>query len=161
MANVIRKREEKPTEAAETKDTLTPEQRAELLKTQAEKDTEVKTSSKQKLIKDRIRAEAKKGKKSKVQPKSQPKNGKSITTYYENELSERDRKPQFIGTAINVPFLVEEFLLINEAFETENLEDCTTLTAYIREVLLERAKAKLDHETYEKIKNHKLNMVTE
>lgn len=161
MANVIRKRDEKPTEVVEAKETLTAEQRAELLKTEAEKDTEVKTSSKQKLIKDRIRAEAKKGKKSEIQPKSQPKNGKSITTYYENELSERDRKPQFIGTAINVPFLVEEFLLINEAFETENLEDCTTLTAYIREVLLERAKAKLDHETYEKIKNHKLNMVTE
>ncbi|TCB47341.1 hypothetical protein E0H80_16215 [Acinetobacter sp. ANC 4779] len=161
MANVIRKRDEKPTEVVEAKETLTAEQRAELLKTEAEKDTEVKTSSKQKLIKDRIRAEAKKGKESEVKPKSQPKNGKSITTYYENVLSERDRKPQFIGTAINVPFLVEEFLLINEAFETENLEDCTTLTAYIREVLLERAKAKLDHETYEKIKNHKLNMVTE
>lgn len=81
--------------------------------------------------------------KSIIQPETQPKNGKSISTYHENVLSERERKPQFIGTAINVPFLVEEYLLIKEAFETEDLKDAKTLTAYIRKVLLERAESVL------------------
>lgn len=112
-------------------------------------------------VKARTQLKAKSGQKSIIQPESQPKNGKSISTYHENVLSERERKPQFIGTAINVPFLVEEFLLIKEAFETEDLKDCNTLTAYIRKVLLERAESVLDPEEYERIANNKLNMVTE
>ena len=112
-------------------------------------------------VKARTQLKAKSGPKAIIQPETQPKNGKSISTYHENVLSERERKPQFIGTAINVPFLVEEYLLIKEAFETEDLKDCKTLTAYIRKVLLERAEAALDPEVYERIANNKLNMVTE
>lgn len=112
-------------------------------------------------VKARTQLKSKSGQKAIIQPESQPKNGKSISTYHENVLSERERKPQFIGTAINVPFLVEEFLLIKEAFETEDLKDCNTLTAYIRKVLLERAESVLDPEEYERIANNKLNMVTE
>lgn len=112
-------------------------------------------------VKARTQLKAKSGQKSIIQPESQPKNGRSISTYHENVLSERERKPQFIGTAINVPFLVEEFLLIKEAFETEDLKDCKTLTAYIRKVLLERAELVLNPEEYERIANNKLNMVTE
>lgn len=111
--------------------------------------------------KARTQLKAKSGPKSIIQPETQPKNGKSISTYHENVLSERERKPQFIGTAINVPFLVEEYLLIKEAFETEDLKDCKTLTAYIRKVLLERAESALEPEVYERIANNKLNMVTE
>lgn len=111
--------------------------------------------------KARTQLKAKSGPKSIIQPETQPKNGKSISTYHENVLSERERKPQFIGTAINVPFLVEEYLLIKEAFETEDLKDAKTLTAYIRKVLLERAESVLDPEVYERIANNKLNMVTE
>lgn len=104
---------------------------------------------------------AKSGKKSSIQPESQPKNGRSISTYHENVLTERERKPQFVGTAINVPFYVEDFRLIDEAFKTENLKDCKTLTAYIRHVLLERAEHVLSPDDYEKIKNYELNLVTE
>ena len=111
--------------------------------------------------KARTQLKAKSGPKSIIQPETQPKNGKSISTYHENVLSERERKPQFIGTAINVPFLVEKYLLIKEAFETEDLKDAKTLTAYIRKVLLERAESVLDPEVYERIANNKLNMVTE
>lgn len=111
--------------------------------------------------KQRIQQSAKSGKKSLIQPETQPKNGRSKSTYHENVLSERERKPQFIGTAINVPFLVEEYLLIKEAFETEDLKDAKTLTAYIRKVLLERAESALEPEVYERIANNKLNMVTE
>lgn len=111
--------------------------------------------------KQRIQQSAKSGKKSLIQPETQPKNGRSKSTYHENVLSERERKPQFIGTAINVPFLVEEYLLIKEAFETEDLKDAKTLTAYIRKVLLERAESALEPEDYERIANNKLNMVTE
>lgn len=112
-------------------------------------------------VKARTQLKAKSGPKAIIQPETQPKNGKSISTYHENVLSERERKPQFIGTAINVPFLVEEYLLIKEAFETEDLKDAKTLTAYIRKVLLERAEAALDPKVYERIANNKLNMVTE
>lgn len=111
--------------------------------------------------KQRTQLKAKSGKKSIIQPETQPKNGRSISTYHENVLSERERKPQFIGTAINVPFLVEEYLLIKEAFEAEDLKDAKTLTAYIRKVLLERAESALKPEVYECIANNKLNMVTE
>lgn len=111
--------------------------------------------------KQRTQLKAKSGKESIIQPETQPKNGRSKSTYHENVLSERERKPQFIGTAINVPFLVEEYLLIKEAFETEDLKDAKTLTAYIRKVLLERAESALKPEDYERIANNKLNMVTE
>ena len=60
-----------------------------------------------------------------------------------------------------MPFLVEEYLLIKEAFEAEDLKDAKTLTAYIRKVLLERAESALKPEDYERIANNKLNMVTE
>ena len=109
----------------------------------------------------RTQLKAKSGPKAIIQPETQPKNGKSISTYHENVLSERERKPQFIGTAINVPFLVEEYLLIKEAFETEDLKDTKTLTAYIRKVLLDHAESVLEPEVYERIANNKLNMVTE
>lgn len=111
--------------------------------------------------KARIQLKAKSGKKSQTQPEKQPKNGRSISIYHENVLAEKDRKPQFIGTAINVPFLVEDFRLIDKAFNTENIEDCSTLTAYIRHVLLERAEQVLSPEEYAAIKNYKLNLVTE
>ena len=111
--------------------------------------------------KQRTQLKAKSGKESIIQPETQPKNGRSKSTYHENVLSERERKPQFIGTAINVPFLVEEYLLIKEAFEAEDLKDAKTLTAYIRKVLLERAESALKPEDYERIANNKLNMVTE
>ena len=111
--------------------------------------------------KQRTQLKAKSGKESIIQPETQPKNGRSKSTYHENVLSERERKPQFIGTAINVPFLVEEYLLIKEAFEAEGLKDAKTLTAYIRKVLLERAESALKSEDYERIANNKLNMVTE
>lgn len=111
--------------------------------------------------KQRTQLKAKSGKESIIQPETQPKNGRSKSTYHENVLSERERKPQFIGTAINVPFLVEEYLLIKEAFEAEDLKDAKTLTAYIRKVLLERAESALKSEDYERIANNKLNMVTE
>lgn len=111
--------------------------------------------------KARTQLKAKSGKESIIQPETQPKNGRSKSTYHENVLSERERKPQFIGTAINVPFLVEEYLLIKEAFETEDLKDAKTLTAYIRKVLLDHAESVLDPEVYERIANNKLNMVTE
>ncbi len=111
--------------------------------------------------KQRTQLKAKSGKESIIQPETQPKNGRSKSTYHENVLSERERKPQFIGTAINVPFLVEEYLLIKEAFEVEDLKDAKTLTAYIRKVLLERAESALKPEDYERIANNKLNMVTE
>ena len=111
--------------------------------------------------KQRIQNSAKSGAEAAIQPETQPKNRRSKSTYHVNVLSERDRKPQFIGTAINVPFLVEEYLLIKEAFETEDLKDAKTLTAYIRKVLLERAESVLEPEVYERIANNKLNMVTE
>lgn len=111
--------------------------------------------------KERLQLKAKSGKVSVVQPDTQPKNKKSKSTYHENVLAEKERKPQFIGTAINVPFLVEDYLLIKEAFEKEDLKDHKTMTAYIRKVLIDRAESVLDPEDFQRISENKLNMVTE
>lgn len=117
--------------------------------------------SKQKLerqrIIDRILRE---GEISDIKPKNQPKNGRSESVYYKNNLSTSERKPFYVGTAINVPLFVEEFLAIQKAFDDFNDTEATTLTDYIREVLKAKAKAVLPSDVYDEIANEKLNMVS-
>ncbi|ELW77052.1 MULTISPECIES: hypothetical protein [Acinetobacter] len=109
---------------------------------------------------ERIRAEVLKSSKSDIQPERQPKNGRSKSVYFENNLNSRDRKPFYVGTAINVPLFVEEFRLIEEAFKGDDSTTATTLTDYIREVLRSKAEAVLSPEKYSEIANQKLNMVS-
>lgn len=140
MANVIRKRDEKPTEAAEKNDTLTPEQRAELLKTQAEKEAEGKAEPK-------------------VIERHHAKNGaKKVWIEDDVDPTKEKRKRNKHGTAINFPLFVEEFLTIEAVFEnalkagqTESFAD------YIREVLKAHAKKELGAKKYEEILSKKYN----
>lgn len=141
MANVIRKREEKPTKAAETTDTLTPEQRAELLKTQAEKEAESKNS--------------------KVIERHHAKNGaKKVWIEDDIDPTVEKRKRNKHGTAINFPLFVEEYLAIEAVFEnalkagqTESFAD------YVREILKAHAKKELGKEKYDEILSKKYNQV--
>lgn len=144
MANVIRKREEKPTEAAETKDTLTLEQRAELLKTQAEKEAEAKKKAEPKVIE---RHHAKNG-------------AKKVWVEDDVDPTKEKRKRNKHGTAINIPVFVEEFLAIEQVFE-EALKSGQTdsFADYVREVLKAHTKNKLGKEKYEEILSKKYNQV--
>lgn len=144
MANVIRKREEKPTEVAETKDTLTPEQRAELLKTQSEKEAETKKQDQPKVIE---RHHAKNG-------------AKKVWVEDDVDPTKEKRKRNKHGTAINIPVFVEEFLAIEQVFE-EALKSGQTdsFADYVREALKAHAKNKLGKEKYEEILSKKYNQV--
>jgi|GEM_PF-1314974 len=144
MANVIRKREEKPTEAAETKDTLTPEQRAELLKTQAEKEDEAKKQDQPKVIE---RHHAKNG-------------AKKVWVEDDVDPTVEKRKRNKHGTAINFPLFVEEFLAIEAVYEDALKSGQTDSFAdYIREALKAHAKSKLGSKRYEEILSKKMNQV--
>ena len=144
MANVIRKREEKPTEAAEKIDTLTPEQRAELLKTQAEKEAEANKQDQPKVIE---RHHAKNG-------------AKKVWVEDDVDPTKEKRKRNKHGTAINIPVFVEEFLAIEQVFE-EALKSGQTdsFADYVREVLKAHAKNKLGAKKYEEILSKKYNQV--
>lgn len=140
MANVIRKRDEKPTEAAEKNDTLTPEQRAELLKTQAEKEAEGKAEPK-------------------VIERHHAKNGaKKVWVKDDVDPTKEKRKRNKHGTAINIPVFVEEYLAIEAVFEEALRAGQTDSFAdYVREVLKIHAKNKLGKDEYEKIVSQKYN----
>lgn len=142
MANVIRKREEKPTEVAETKDALTPEQRADLLKTQAEKEAESKSDSK-------------------VIERHHAKNGaKKVWVEDDVDPTVEKRKRNKHGTAINFPLFVEEFLAIEAVYEDALKAGQTDSFAdYIREALKSHAKSKLGSKRYEEILSKKMNQV--
>lgn len=142
MANVIRKREEKPTEVAETKDALTPEQRADLLKTQAEKEAESKSDSK-------------------VIERHHAKNGaKKVWVEDDVDPTVEKRKRNKHGTAINFPLFVEEFLAIEAVYEDALKAGQTDSFAdYIREALKAHAKSKLGSKRYEEILSKKMNQV--
>lgn len=142
MANVIRKREEKPTEVAETKDALTPEQRKDLLKTQAEKEAESKSDSK-------------------VIERHHAKNGaKKVWVEDDVDPTVEKRKRNKHGTAINFPLFVEEFLAIEAVYEDALKSGQTDSFAdYIREALKAHAKSKLGSKRYEEILSKKMNQV--
>lgn len=142
MANVIRKRDEKPTGAPETKDALTPEQRANLLKTQAEKEAEEKSESK-------------------VIERHHAKNGaKKVWVEDDVDPTVEKRKRNKHGTAINIPVFVEEFLAIEAVYEDALKSGQTDSFAdYIREALKAHAKGKLGSKRYEEILSKKMNQV--
>lgn len=144
MANVIRKRDEKPTEATEKNDTLTPEQRVELLKTQAEKE-----------------AEAKKQEKPKVIERHHAKNGaKKVWVEDDVDPTKEKRKRNKHGTAINIPVFVEEYLAIEQVFEKAlKASQTDSFADYVREVLKAHAKNKLGAKKYEEILSKKYNQV--
>lgn len=119
----------------------------------------VKRSSRQKLEKQRIQAKILESDESVYQP-NQPKNGRSKSVCYKNNLTSSERKEFYVGTAINVPMYIEDFRLIKEAFDNYNDTEATTLTDYIREVLKSKAEAVLPNKIYTEISNEKLNMVS-
>jgi len=142
MANVIRKREDKPTEVSEKKDILTPEKRAELLKTQAEKEAEIKSESK-------------------VIERHSTKNGTKKVWVEDNvDPTVEKRKRNKHGTAINIPIFVEEFLALEAVYEDALKSGQTDSFAdYIREALKAHAKSKLGSKRYEEILSKKMNQV--
>ena len=142
MANVIRKREDKPTEVYEKKDILTPEKRAEWLKTQAEKEAEIKSESK-------------------VIERHSTKNGTKKVWVEDNvDPTVEKRKRNKHGTAINIPVFVEEFLALEAVYEDALKSGQTDSFAdYIREALKAHAKSKLGSKRYEEILSKKMNQI--
>lgn len=144
MANVIRKREDKTPEAVAPKDQLTPEQRADLLKTEAEKHAEEQAESETQ---------------GKVIERSHAKNGAN-KIWVEDDIDPtvEKRKRNKHGTAINFPLFVEEFLAIEAVYENAlKAGETESFADYLREVLKQHAKSKLGKEAYEEILSKKYN----
>lgn len=144
MGNIIRKREEKAPDAVAPKDQLTPEQRAELLKTEAEKHAEEQEKSKIQ---------------SKVIERSHAKNGANKIWVEDNiDPTVEKRKRNKHGTAINFPLFVEEFLAIEAVYENAlKAGETDSFADYLREVLKQHAKNKLGKEAYDAILSKKYN----
>lgn len=144
MANVIRKREDKTPEAVAPKDQLTPEQRADLLKTEAEKHAEEQAESETQ---------------GKVIERSHAKNGAN-KIWVEDDIDPtvEKRKRNKHGTAINFPLFVEEFLAIEAVYENAlKAGETESFADYLREVLKQHAKSKLGKEAYDAILSKKYN----
>ena len=160
MANVIRKREEKTPELpSENISSITPEQRAELLKTESEKEAEHTSSSIEEITINGQTYQL--ASKQPEQPRSKRLDGsKKIWVADDVDPTKEKRKRNKHGTAINFPLYVEEFIAIEAVYEDAlKSGDTDSFADYVREVLKTHAKSKLGKERYDAILAEKINQV--
>lgn len=112
--------------------------------------------------KQRIKQKLELAERSPTQPEEPITRSNKRITYYVNNLDRDERKRDDVGTAINLPFFVEEFRAIQAAYDkNKNSAQASSFTDYIRQVLKDHAKKALGASEYQDFEDEKLNQIVE
>lgn len=112
--------------------------------------------------KAKVQEKFKKAERSLTQPTNPVTRSNKRVVYFKNNLDlRRERKRDVHGTTLTIPLYVEEFRLLEALYELKgDAYDASSITDFLRGVLIEKAKNVLTKKEFDEIYNEKLNQKT-